>query len=251
MTDAYYDDFADYYKLIYLDWEKSVQRQADILNQVIQEYFGDQTHTILDAACGIGTQSIGLARLGYKVTGSDLSASEVTRAQREALEHGVEIEFNTVDMRDVWNFYTMQFDVVLACDNSIPHLLSNEDIQKAFSQFFQCTRPGGGCIISVRDYAQVQHKSNQRQIYPRQVHTDDNGLLILFDVWEFNGNYYDLYTYIVEDKGKDFAQTKVIRGGRYYCVEIPVLQKLLIEVGFREVILLPDRFFQPLLIALK
>jgi SAM-dependent methyltransferase len=35
---------------------------------------------ILDAACGIGTQSLALAALGYSVEGSDISSAEVARA---------------------------------------------------------------------------------------------------------------------------------------------------------------------------
>jgi len=34
-------------------------------------------------------------------------------------------------------------------------------------------------------------------------------------------------------------------------VEIPTLEKLFAEAGFREVKILRDRFFQPLLIAIK
>jgi hypothetical protein len=37
-----------------------VERQASILDGIIREYFGGNVKSILDAACGIGTQSIGL-----------------------------------------------------------------------------------------------------------------------------------------------------------------------------------------------
>jgi len=137
MTKDYYNDLAPYYKLIYPNWDASVQRQAGALDSVIQEFVGKTANTILDVACGIGTQSVGLAKLGYHVTASDLSSAEVEQARKEALRHDVEIGFQVVDMRQVWDIFQRQFDVVIACDNSVPHLLTNEEILLAFRQFFQ------------------------------------------------------------------------------------------------------------------
>ncbi len=251
MTENYYNDLAPFYKFIYPNWDASVQRQAELLDSVIREFVGEKPKTILDVACGIGTQSIGLAHLGYKVASSDLSPAEVEQARKEALRHGVQIEFQVVDMRHVWEFFQKQFDVVIACDNSIPHLLSDGEILLAFKQFYQCTKSDGGCIITVRDYAQLERKDKQKQMYPRLVHQTGDKQIVMFDVWNFDGAYYEMTTYIVDDTGKPDAKTQILRGGKYYCVEIPTLERLFKEAGYREVTTLRDRFFQPLLVAKK
>jgi cyclopropane fatty-acyl-phospholipid synthase-like methyltransferase len=251
MTDTYYNDLAPYYKFIYQDWEASLQRQAKILDSVIREFIGEKAKTVLDVACGIGTQSIGLAGLGYRVTGSDLSATEVELARQEALKRGLDSTFQVADMRQAWEMQRRQYEVVIACDNAVPHLLSDQDILSAFKQFYRCLKPGGGCLISVRDYTQLERKDKQKQLYPRGVRQTDKGQAILFDVWDFDGDYYKITTYIVEDVGQPEAKTQVIRGGKYYCVEISTLEKLFQEAGFREVTTLRERFFQPLLVAVK
>ena len=248
MIDAYYDSLAPYYKYIYADWEASVQLQAAALDSVIREFIGPDTRRILDAACGIGTQSIGLAQLGYMVTASDLSSQEVEQARAEASKRGLNIEFRVADMRAVYSIYQQQFDVVMACDNAIPHLLSAADISLAFQQFYACTRLGGGCIITVRDYAGMERAG--RQLNPRQVHATANGRLVIFDVWDFDGDFYDMATYVVEDTGGNTAQMRILRG-RYYCVTIAVLERLMAAVGFQQVRTLRDRFFQPLIIGRK
>ena len=251
MTEAYYNNLAPYYKFIYPNWDASVQRQAGALDSVIREFVSEAASTVLDATCGIGTQSIGLAKLGYHVTASDLSSAEVEQARREAARHNVQIEFQVADMRQVWETHQKEFDVVIACDNSVPHLLTNEEILLAFRQFFKCTKSGGCCIITVRDYTQLERSGKRKEMYPRLVHQTDGGQIVMFDVWDFDGDYYEITSYIVDDVGKSVAQTQVLRGGKYYCVEIPTLEKLFREAGFRDVNTLRDRFFQPLLIATK
>lgn len=251
MTEAFYNRLAPYYKYIYHDWDASVQRQARALDSVIQEYLGENAKTVLDVACGIGTQSIGLAQVGYTVTASDLSSAEVEYAKHEASKYGVEIEFTVADMLQVWDVYQKQFDVVIACDNAVPHLLSDAEILTALRQFYACTKPGGCCIITVRDYAKLQREDQQKQMVPRSVHQTENGQVVMFDIWDFDGNFYEITTYLIEDTGKSTAQAQVVRGGKYYCVEIPTLESLFKQAGFREVHTLRDRFFQPLLIAIK
>ena len=66
MTNQFYNQLAPYCKYVYQDWDASVTRQAKILVEEIREYAKTATKTLLDASCGIGTQSIDFARLGYE-----------------------------------------------------------------------------------------------------------------------------------------------------------------------------------------
>lgn len=250
MTYHFYDQLAPYYKYIYQDWDASVARQAMILDEVIREYAHLSAKTLLDASCGIGTQSIGLARLGYEVCASDLSAGEIEKAKMEALNSGLTIDFRVADMRSVHKIFPGPFDVVISCDNSIPHLLSDADILQAFIQFYQCTKEGGLCLVSVRDYAQMEQHDGKK-MFPRTVHAIEGGQLVMFDVWDFEGDQYEITTYVIEDKGGSQADAHILHGGRYYCVRLSTLERLMAEAGFRNVQTYMDRFFQPLMVAVK
>ncbi len=249
MLDAYYNQLAPYYKYIYADWDASLQRQAKMLDGVIREYFGDRVQRVLDAACGIGTQSIGLAQLGYIVNASDISPGELERARDEAEKRELKIDFKVADMRHLSGSYDDKFDLVIACDNAIPHLLSDDEITQAFREFYARTTSESGCLITVRDYANME-RSGQR-MYPRTVHETDEGKLLMFDLWEFDGDFYDFTTYALLDKGDEEPKPQVIRGGRYYCVTIPRLEILMEQAGFKKVVTLRERFFQPLLLGMK
>ena len=249
MTKKFYNLLAPYYKYIYPDWDKSVTNQAKVIDSIIKEFFGEKK-TLLDVSCGIGTQSIGLAELGYEVSASDLSDEEVKLAKRESNKRGLKIDFKVADMREVSKSYNKKFDVVVSADNSIPHLLTDEDILKTFKEFFKLANSGGGCLITVRDYQNINPEKQKYIINPRHVHSVPEGKIVMFDLWEFDGGYYDLSMYILKDSGNDVPETIVMRS-RYYCITIDKLEYLMREAGFTSVQTIKERFYQPVIIGFK
>ncbi len=93
---AFYDELAGSYDLIFADWQGSMRRQAAALDRLIQEQLGPGPHAILDCACGIGTQAIGLALHGHRVHATDISPAAVERAAREAEAFGVSLTVGVV-----------------------------------------------------------------------------------------------------------------------------------------------------------
>ena len=73
ITQTFYDEMATQYEQLFQDWQAATREQAAILQRLFAERGFDQTARILDCACGIGTQAIGLASRGYPVTGSNIN----------------------------------------------------------------------------------------------------------------------------------------------------------------------------------
>ena len=94
----FYDDLAPDYHLIYPDWDLSIERQGHALQHLIVDAIGEGPVEVLDCACGIGTQAIGLAQ-SHRVTGSDLSPVAAARATHEALKRGRRVTTVAADMR--------------------------------------------------------------------------------------------------------------------------------------------------------
>jgi glycine/sarcosine N-methyltransferase len=57
---TFYDTLAPHYHLLFEDWQASIERQSRALNRLLPA----APQTILDCACGIGTQSIAFALAG-------------------------------------------------------------------------------------------------------------------------------------------------------------------------------------------
>ena len=143
----FYDDLADDYDAIFADWEASVQRQAQIIASLIAEA------PILDVSAGLGTQAIGLALLGRSVLARDLSPALVNRGRREAARMGAALlGYEVADMRQCKHEDHGLFGSVIAFDNSLPHLLDDNDLTAALAAAFAALRPGGRYLASIRDY---------------------------------------------------------------------------------------------------
>jgi SAM-dependent methyltransferase len=198
---AFYDELASSYHLIFADWHASIERQAAALDRLIGEALGPGPQSILDCACGIGTQAIGLARLGHRVHAADLSPAAVARAEREAAAAGVAITFGVADLRELAGSVAGAFDVVLACDNALPHLLSDDDLRQATANLAAKIRPGGLFLASIRDYDRLA-RERPRTEGPRVI-DGPHGRRVVFQVWDWadDGGAYRLQQFIVRETG--------------------------------------------------
>ena len=99
------------------------------------------------------------------------------------------------DMRNAFSHHGGGFDVVICCDNSIPHLLDDSNIATALGQMLACLRPGGGCIVTVRDYDREPGKC---LLKPVQCSTRDDVRHIVTQVWDFDddGTHYNFAMYV-------------------------------------------------------
>jgi len=242
----FYDDIASLYHLIYANWLASIERQATVLDSILRESLGAGPHRVLDVSCGIGTQTIGLASLGHDVTATDISPASVSRASRELDERGLHAEVSVCDMRQCDLRHGADFDAVLSADNAVPHLLSDEEILTAFRAMRNCTRPRGVALITVRDYAREDR--TPVQLRPYGVRVTPDGQCVVFQVWKFDGDYYDVAMYFVQESACGNSEVTISRS-RYYAVDTDRLLELMGEAGFADVRRIDERYFQPVLLG--
>jgi 2-polyprenyl-3-methyl-5-hydroxy-6-metoxy-1,4-benzoquinol methylase len=93
-----YGRFATYYDFIYHDLV-NYQGDVDFLEATLRRRLRRLVRTILDLGCGTGNHDLPLASRGYRVTGLDLSASQLVVARRKARKAEVNVDFVQGDMR--------------------------------------------------------------------------------------------------------------------------------------------------------
>jgi SAM-dependent methyltransferase len=242
---AFYDELAPLYHLVYEDWETSVARQGGALASLIADYWGVGACAVLDAALGIGTQALGLLARGFRVTGSDVSLGAVARARREAIVRGLSLVSLVADFRAL-PVRSAAFDVVLVCDNALPHLDSEADIQGALAECFRCVRRGGGCLITMRDYG-MPPPAGTVEVKPYGERVWAGRRYRLRQVWSWRGPRYDLSFEITPTEDTGVAAT--VLKTSYLAIPVEQVARLMRTVGFENVARVDGRFFQPVLVG--
>jgi SAM-dependent methyltransferase len=248
-TARFYDGLADSYHALYPDWRNAGLVQAQALHRLLGRWRREPAD-IADVACGIGTQLIGLASLGHRVTGSDISARTVSRAQRECAAAGVNAGLLVADMRDL-PLRDSCADAVICADNALPHLLADNDALAALAQMNRILRPGGTAIVTTRDYDRILADPPASTL--PQVFRSDRTRVISFQLWAWHdkAGTYDLELFQVHES-PDGARTIERRTATYRAYTRAALTRLATAAGLEGVNWhMPGEsgFFQPVMTA--
>ncbi|MBR0352908.1 MAG: class I SAM-dependent methyltransferase [Oscillospiraceae bacterium] len=247
ITQTFYDNIAPKYEKLYPDWQTASLEQAEILDKLFRENGFDHTAHVLDCACGIGTQAIGLAQRGYDVTGSDISDGELDEAKRRAEKNGAGVRLERADFCALSEVFPERFDIVIAMDNALPHMLTREKLEAAVRSICGQIRPGGLFVASIRDYDSLL--MSKPPYSPPYIHKSSKGQRVSFQTWIWTDDNYQLTQYIIEDEG-NLQVSKF--ACEYRAVRREELTDLLLSGGCSEVIWkFPEEtgFFQPIVIA--
>ena len=246
---TFYDNLATQYDKLFLDWKATTREQAEILHKIFKSNGFDNTAKILDCACGIGTQAIGIAALGYNVTASDISDGELVEAEKRAKANNVEICFKQANFCALSDTFTEKFDIVIAMDNALPHMLTSNDLESAIKSIVNQIKKNGIFVASIRDYDSLLMEKPPYS--PPYIHKTDKGQRVSFQTWVWNNDNYKLTQYIIDDE-------ETLQVSKFECeyraTRREEMTKLLRAHGCSKVEWkFPDEtgFYQPIVVATK
>ncbi len=246
-VDTFYNTLAPWYHMIFEDWDASIARQGRLLNTIISECWGARPHRILDVAVGIGTQAIALARHGHSLIGSDIARGALSRARRELRLRNVDASLVAADMAEI-PIARRTVDVIICCDNSLPHLLSTARIQQALNAWLECVRPGGGIVISMRDYGATKPVGTVEE-HPYGDHVLRGVRYVLRQVWTWQEDRQ--YTLRLEIRQAGTNELQVGPEVRYFAISPAEVEALARRAGFADVRVETGRFYQPVVIGYR
>ena len=184
-NEQFYQDLASRHRLFYANWHRFVQLEGAWLHTLFQP-LGVQS--VLDCTCGIGTQAIALALKDYYVTASDLSEANLAEAQSNADELDLTVLWQQADMRHL-DEATLDgpFDAVISLGNSLPHLLTEDDMIEALRQLYDQVKPGGLVLVGQRDWDAIAVERPHFHFRHEHPDTPSPGQrTVLFDLWHYD-----------------------------------------------------------------
>ncbi|AFH49795.1 SAM-dependent methyltransferase [Ignavibacterium album JCM 16511] len=108
--------------------------------------------SILDLACGSGRHSILLSKLGFNVTGVDLSERLLTEAKNSAEKENLKIEFIQSDIREFSS--EKKFDLIVNLFTSFGYFETDKENFLLFQKAYSLLNPNGYFVL---DYFNKNH----------------------------------------------------------------------------------------------
>lgn len=122
---------------------------------IASRYPPDRFRRILDLACGRGRHSLNLARLGYDVTGLDLSKRAIHVAKTKADALGTPVRFVHGDMREP---LPETFDGIVNLFTSFGYAVRDVDNRQALASMRRMLSPGGFLLIDYLNASFVRQR---------------------------------------------------------------------------------------------
>jgi len=175
-----YDAFsADYDRFV--DWEARLAYELPFLEQLFSER---GIHRVLDTACGTGHHAVALAQRGYEATGADLSAGMIALARQSAAKAGYDIPFTVAGFGQLADRVGRDFDALLCLGNSLPHVLTGEELEATLADFSAALRLGGLLVIQNRNFDAVM--SGRARWMEPQAHREGDREWLFLRFYDFN-----------------------------------------------------------------
>jgi SAM-dependent methyltransferase len=157
-------EYAPYYDLLYHD--KDYSAEARYIGRLLERFVGQPAaeKEILDLACGTGRHVQELARLGYPVEGSDLSAEMIEAARERAKRAGVSVRFYNESFQSS-DRIGRKYHAVIAMFAAINYLTDYRDLARSLANIRGLLREGGVFVFDfwngnsvLREYSPVRVK---------------------------------------------------------------------------------------------
>jgi SAM-dependent methyltransferase len=172
-----YDAFSANYDS-FVDWSGRLAGELPFIEEQLRAI---DAVSVVDVACGTGMHALALAQRGYAVLGVDLSPGMIERARANAATAGTDVGFEVAGFGDLARMLgghlpqprkpsDTGFDAVLCLGNSLPHVLSTDELTQALSDFAGCLRTEGLLLIQNRNFDAVLARRDRWM--PLQAHQE-------------------------------------------------------------------------------
>jgi SAM-dependent methyltransferase len=184
---------------------------------------------ILEVGCGTGSMTLALHKLGFQLTGMDLSEEMLVEADSKAFESGATIRWVHGDIIDM--VLQPRFDAVISTMDTFNYILEEAELLQAMTNIHQALKPGGVFIFDVNTPYRLA-----------SVYADNSFHYVGDDVcyiWECsydsedNISRYDISFFVQTEETDQYTRFDEVHLQKAY--EPVLLKRMLEQTGFEQV----------------
>lgn len=151
---------------------------------------------MLDLGCGYGRHALGLAALGYHVTGLDRDAAAIAEAARRARAADLAAEWVVGDLREIATLHG-EYDAIISMWQSLGYF-ENETNTDILRQMRDKLTPGGRAVVDIFNRAYFERNQGEQRREIDGVTVESRGHMD-GDRWHSALTYRDARGVIEED----------------------------------------------------
>ena len=200
---------------------------AAFIDRLAVKFYGKRPELGLDLGCGTGSMTLELSRLGYDMTGVDISPEMLDIARERAEKHGLDgkILWLMQDMTDFELYGTV--DLAVSCLDCINHLIKRVELVKCFSLVHNYLSPNGIFVFDINGRAKFE------KVYADNAFTyeTDEGIVLWQNSYNRKSRICDFYiTTFTEEADGRYVRSDGIERERMYT--LGSIKRALRETGF-------------------
>ncbi|WP_105619020.1 class I SAM-dependent methyltransferase [Vallitalea okinawensis] len=187
--------------------------------------------TIHDCSIGAGGTTLPLAKLGYKISGSDLSETLLGKAKENFKKNGYDIELLISDFRNLNNVLQNTYDCIISTGNSLPHI-NNQDVRSFVKSISTKINENGLLFIDFRNWDKILKEKplfNARDplVMTEEEHTS------LYHIWNWHDDQSVDFIFVTStDKHGRHEKTSFTYAPTYYPLKYKDYENILNDAGF-------------------
>ena len=158
MTKKWYEEWFEtkYYDILY---NKRDNKEAELfLNNLFKYIKPNKKSTFIDIACGSGRHTNYIGKLGYQITGFDLSVNKIQTAKKQKNNNS---SFYVHDMKKIYK--ENNFDYVLNLFTSFGYFETKNENQKVINNFHKTLNEKGKLIFDYINFNQILNNFNKTE----------------------------------------------------------------------------------------
>ena len=178
--------------------DEDYKRYAKYVAKIIGEY--SKCKTGIDAACGSGTITRELKRIGYDVLGVDISEEMLKTAKEITIKERLNVQYLKQDITALKTFNKVGF---ITCINDGLNYVKSKDLLKTFKSFNKCLLKGGVLVFDVSTEYKMQNVLDGQMygdngedvsyMWMSDFNKQDKKLTISLTFFEKDGKVYNRY----------------------------------------------------------
>jgi|ERR1051326_8203559 SAM-dependent methyltransferase len=143
----------------FVDCAKRLSLEGPFLKKVLKSY---RSGLLLDAALGMGCESMFLIENGFTVISNEINNDLVEIAISSSLKRGVKLNLRQFDWRTISRRLPIRsIDAILVLGNSLCLVRKSEQIRTCLEQFYELLKPGGCLIVDERNFPYIMSAQHE------------------------------------------------------------------------------------------